>query len=376
LGAVGVIGGMIIGSGMFALPYAVSISGLWGSIIGAAVAFFAVVSIHLAYGEVIVNTPGTHRLPGYTRLYLGKVLGNLEKVSQFLFFNAALLVYGVLGGIFLSTIFGGGAAFWAIVFFGAGSLILLVSNIERIGFVNFLLALPLIGATLWISFLAYRSGEISNLSFVGTDPFFAFGIFMFSLTGLAVIADAREIFSAKSVAPAGGQRSSLKSAILLGTAVPLILYVIFVTAVLMASGSGVTQDALSGLADTLGKQVVVFGAFIGILAMFTSYLALGYDLKEIYELDIGVGAVLSWVLVVLIPISLFLLGAKDFIKLISIIGGLFIVWDGLIVIFILRKMRRTVTEAVRFLSFGGLHQAILILIFIASIVYEVVYQIL
>lgn len=116
--SVGVIGGMIIGSGMFALPYAVSVSGFWGAIIGAALAFFAALSIHLVYGEVVVNTREKHRLPGYAKLYLGTLVGNLSKLASILGFNAVLLIYGALGGFFLSLIFGGEYDYLGSYFFG------------------------------------------------------------------------------------------------------------------------------------------------------------------------------------------------------------------------------------------------------------------
>jgi len=366
--SVGIIGGMIIGSGMFALPFAVQVSGFWGSLIGAAVALFAVLSIHLAYGEIVANTPGSHRLPGYANIYLGRWAGNFEKFAQVLGFNIILLVYGVLGGIFLSIIFGGSTFFWALVFFALGGVILLFGSIERIGWLNFVLSLPLVAATLIISFYAGSSGSFANISLSGHDPFFAFGIFIFSLTGLSVIADARSLFRDRA-------DGKLKRSILTGTLFPFILYIIFIGGVLMISGSDVAEDALSGLAGVLGKEIVILGAIVGILAVFTSYLSLGYDLKSIFEFDIKTGSFPAWLLVAIVPIMIFALGAEDFTKLISIIGGMFIAFDGIFVIFILRSLRKRSSQIKHFLSFGPAMQVFLGLVFITSIIYELVYQV-
>lgn len=368
--ALGVFGGMIIGSGMFALPYAVSISGLWPSILGAALAFFAVLSIHLAYGEIVANTAESHRLPGYASIYLGKLVGNLTKTTQLVSFNVILLIYGVLGGVFLSTIFKALPPFWwTIIFFGFGSLIFLKNSIAKIGFINFILTLPLILAILIISALSLAGGSIANITFQASDPFFAFGVFVFSLTGLSVIADARDIFGK------GGEVHKLKGVILWGTFVPLILYIIFVVAVLAISGSGVTIEAIAGLQNVLGDKITILGAIIGFLAMFTSYLVLGYDLKEIYELDMGMPRFTSWILSAGIPASIFILGFANFVKLISIAGGILIALDSFWVIFILRKMRSLGGQKLQFLSFGTLHQISLIIIFTLSIVYELVYHV-
>jgi len=367
--AVGIISGMIIGSGMFVLPYAVSVSGFWGALIGGTLAFFAVLSVHLAYGEIVVNSPESHRLPGYTTLYLGKLIGNFEKFVQILGFNIALLVYGTLGGLFLSIIFGGSVYIWALVFFGVGGVLLFLGNIEKIGFVNFLLAIPLVGAILWISFLSIGKGEVANISLSGEDPFFAFGIFVFSLTGLSVIADAYGLFKGKEGA------KKLRSSIMFGTSMPMVLYIIFIIAILMVSGVNVSRDAVTGLSDFLGSNIVVLGAVIAVLAMFTSFLALGFDLKKIYELDVGVHPFLSWVLIALLPILLFVSGANNFIKLIAIMGGIFIAFDGIFVVLILRKMRALGYTTTHFLHFGKVHQIALILIFIASIAYSFIYQV-
>ncbi|OGF79759.1 hypothetical protein A2926_00305 [Candidatus Giovannonibacteria bacterium RIFCSPLOWO2_01_FULL_44_40] len=368
----GVFGGMIIGSGMFALPYAVSVSGLWASLIAAGFAFFAVMSIHLAYGEIVVNTEERHRLPGYVGAYLGKFAGNLNKAGQIIFFNATLLIYAVLGGVFLSTIFGSPPFWWTLIFFAASALILFFENIEGIGFLNFILTIPMVLAILIISFLAFKGGSVANIPLFGPDPFFAFGIFVFALTGLSVIPDAYDIFRFRNVE----EKQPLKKIIALGTIIPIILYAIFIIGALMAVNGPVSQDTISSLEGVLGRRAVILGALVGFLAVFTSFLVLAYDLRQIYRLDAGISKLWAWILSAAVPTALFLLGLTDFIKIISIVGGVFIALDGFFVIFILRKIRKGGISGYKFLPFGPIHQALLILLFAASIVYEIVYQIL
>jgi tyrosine-specific transport protein len=367
--AIGLIGGMIIGSGMFALPYAVSVSGVLGTTLAAIIAYGAVLAIHLAYGEIVANTKERHRLPGYVRMYLGAWAGRLNSIIVVVGFNTGLLVYGTLGGIFLSTMFDGSAFFWTLVFFGLGSIIILVNSIERIGLINFFLAVILIVATLWISFFAFQAGSSTNIVFQNLDPFFAFGIFVFSLTGLSVIADAFGIIRENR------PHEELKKAIVVGTTVPLILYVVFIAAVLMASGADVTKDALRGLIDVLGERVVFMGALVGVFAMFTSYLAMGYDLRKMYELDFGVPSWLSWVVFVVVPIVFFISGFKNFVALISLMGGVLIAFNGIFVVFILRILRKKINNGIRFLRFSVPVQVAIVVVFLASIAYELVYHI-
>ena len=369
--SVGIISGLI-GAGLFALPYSVNVSGAFWSFINLVLAFFAVLSVHLVYGEVVMNTKSLHRVPGYIKIYLGGFFGKLAKITSLLGINAIILVYAILAGIFLSHIFGGSQFVWSLVFLVSNSVVLFLSRAKDIGFLNIILMVPLLLTILFISFLSAKNGSLSNISFLGSDPFFSFGVFVFALSGMSSIADSREVFlNQNNLEAARGLRSS----IVLGTTLPLILYIIFILGVLMASGGTITEDALSGLSGTLGNKILVLGAFMGLLAIFRAALTLSYDLQEIYELDLVEGKRFSWALAGVLPIFLFLIIPKDFIKIISIVGGVLIAIDGILIVFILRKMRRTGQSLIQFINFGKIHQVILIALFVLSIVYEFIYQI-
>ena len=357
LEAVGLIFGMIIGSGIFVLPYSVSVSGIVWGLITAFLAFFGILGVHLAYGEIVLNSDGLHRLPGYAKKYLGKFFGVFATLSQILGFNTVLLIFGGLGGIFLNILFGGNPFIWSLAFFGVASLLLLFENIEGIGFIDFILTMPLIAIIIFISFLSYNGGSFQNINLFGTDRFFSFGVFVFALAGLAAIADARDIFRKKDAADSG---RLLKLAIIYGTAVSFVLYLMFSLGVIMASDGQVTKNAMSGLSGILGQNIVKIGALLGLLSIFRSYLALGYNLNAMYKLDLRLLPAIAWVASLSIPIVLFLAGAKDFLKLISIMGGTFVAFDGIMVVYILRRMRTMGLSKEMLLSFGKLQQYFLI----------------
>lgn len=375
LKAFGIIGGMIIGSGMFALPYAVRISGLWWGMGSAFVAYGAILVIHLAYGEVVLNSHGKHRLPGYVNAYFGRFWGLFEGGAQIIAFNAILLVYAILGGKFFALLFGHGThEAWTLFFLGLSAAILLIRSAQAVGFINLLLTAPLIVATLWISLRAFAAGSLERVWEVsqGTSPFFAFGVFMFSLAGMSVIADAKSVFEKESIIR---KATLLRRAIVLGTTAPLILYIIFIFGVLSISGVDVTEDALTGLIDRLGTNVVRIGALIGFLAVFTSYLSLGYDLREVYKLDRGVSYVVAWALTVIVPGGLFFLEPTSFIQIMALVGGFFVALDGLFIVLLLRAMRKKGEIAHQFLPFPPIVAWALMALFLASATYEVLYQI-
>lgn len=369
--SVGIVSGLI-GAGIFALPYSVNVSGAFWSVFNLILAFFAVMSIHLVYGEIVLNTKNPHRFPGYAKIYLGKFAGRLAKITSLLGLNAIILVYAILSGIFISNIFGGSQFLWSLAFLILSSSILFGSRAKDIGSLNMVLMVPLLGTILYIAFFSAQVGSLNNISFLGSDPFFSFGVFIFALSGMSAIADSREVFlNQENIKAAKGLRSST----ILGTMLPLALYVVFIIGVLMASGNTTTEDALSGLSGILGSKILIFGALMGFLAILRAALTLSYDLQEIYELDFVEQKRLSWAFASVPPIFLFLIIPKDFIKIISIVGGILIAFDGVLAIFILRKMRRMGQSTIQFLNFGKFHQVTLFVIFALSIIYEFVYQI-
>ncbi|OGR65252.1 MAG: hypothetical protein A2X34_09155 [Elusimicrobia bacterium GWC2_51_8] len=149
----------------------------------------------------------------------------------------------------------------------------------------------------------------------------------------------------------------------------------FSLGVIMASDGQVTKNAMSGLSGILGQNIVKIGALLGLLSIFRSYLALGYNLNAMYKLDLRLLPAIAWVASLSIPIVLFLAGAKDFLKLISIMGGTFVAFDGIMVVYILRRMRNIGLAKNRLLSFGKIQQYFLIAVFSLGIIYELIYQI-
>src|SRR3989344_834051 len=71
LKALGLLVGMIVGAGMFALPYVVMRAGLFWGTFHFVLAAVLVTAGHLLYGAVCYRIDERHRLPGFVRKYLG-----------------------------------------------------------------------------------------------------------------------------------------------------------------------------------------------------------------------------------------------------------------------------------------------------------------
>src|SRR3989344_5432749 len=118
LSATATLIGIIVGVGIFGIPYVTAQAGFW---IGQFyIVFLAGVTllVHLLYGEVVERTEGTHRLPGYAEKYLGKGAKRLITVAFFFSGYAALLLYIVIVEELLENLtFQGIPAVWGSILF-------------------------------------------------------------------------------------------------------------------------------------------------------------------------------------------------------------------------------------------------------------------
>lgn len=333
----GLLVGAIVGAGMFALPHVIIRAGVVWGIFHGIVAFLVITALHFLYGRIIFLTPGVHRLPGYARLYLGNAAGAVSFLSTLLGFYGALLAYGILGGLFLRNITGLDAYALSIMFYGIGATALLF-GLRNIGTLNFILTIPLILLVVFLFILAFPFLTIAPLWTASRvlgegipHGFLAYGVALFAFTGLSVIPDVAGIFRRDD-------GRLFRRVLLLGTLIPLALYAVFVATVLGVSGPQTSRDAILGLRAVLGEPAVVVGSLIGLLAVFTSFLALGTDLKNIYRYDYGWSKEAAWLMVSVAPLILFLAGFADFIGAIGFVGGVAIGIDGVIILAMARKL--------------------------------------
>ena len=359
------LSGMIIGVGMFAIPFSFGAAGFWLGAFELGLLAIVVMAIHLCYGEVVLHTKEHHRLPGYARQYLGNRAAKLADVSAFFGISGTLLAYILLGGIFLDGlvkgfIAGSNPLFWSMMLVGAGGVITFFP-LKKTTIVTSVMTALLIGSiVLLIGFLLPRSAAIQLSGFHISNAFLPYGVLLFALTGATVIPDIVTFFK--------GTRSATRSVIAAGSLIPAVLYFFFALAVVGAAGKNVSPDAIAGLLPVAGRTVVVLGNIIGLLAVITSYIPLNISFQAFLHLDMGLSRRLAWAGGLFVPLFLFLLGFQNFLSVISVVGATTVAIDGGLILatyhMILHKRERNITRADMF-KFGILYAVI-----IAGIGYE------
>lgn len=337
LQAILMLSGMIIGVGMFGIPFSFVQSGFWLGAAELIILAGVMVVLHLLYGEIVLHTSAYHRLPGYVALHLGKHALPLAWFSSIFGIVGSLLVYLLVGAIFLNAI---ASRFWAnstefiwvLTLVGLGGMITAFS-LKREALINGALTALLIMFVAFLTILLMPQVTVQNLSGVHFEHIFApYGVLLFALSGGVVIPDLITLLKRN--------RAHSRIAIVIGTSIPALLYLGFAFAVTGVAGVGVSTEAITGLTPFVGKEMVFFGSIIGFLAVFTSLVALSSSFQSLLMLDVGFSRIGAVVVGTGLPFLFYLLGFQDFIAIIGVIGTIAVGIDAALILWLFNKIRR------------------------------------
>lgn len=375
-GGILMLAGMIIGAGMFAIPFSFAHAGVLLGTAELIILTAAVIVFHLSYAEVVSGTGEAHRLPGYAGMYLGRwaeyvALGSIAASAI-----GTLLVYLLLGSRFLGDALRvsawvsspAGAAsldFYFVLFIAGIGAAITFFPIRSEAAINAILTAVLI---LFIGFLVYLLSPLVNIAeFRGwtTGNFFIpYGILLFALWGGVLIPDV--------VAFLGGDTRRVKIAVIAGTLLPALVYFLFSLAVVGVSGALTSREALQGLLGTVDEEVVVLGAVVGLLAVFTSFVALQKTFQMMLELDFGVPRLWAWIGANSVPPAFYLFGFTDFIVVIAIVGAIAIGVDAALILCMHYVMKTRRGERIAF--YGLLVRVTLLCIVVGGIGYHLLFM--
>ncbi len=362
--AVAILSGTIIGAGLFALPHITAQVGL--GVVTLYLLFLGLISIliHLFFAEMAVKTKDHIRLPGFAKIYLGLKAEKLALFSGVVGLLGAILAYIILGGEFLSGLFGevfGGSPFiYTLIYFSIGSIFIFfgikaIEKVEFLGVLGFIMVLFLIVVRGW------ESIDFSTVMEVGEgfrgDLFLPYGAVLFSLWGAALIPEVEESLI--------GEKEKLKWVIPVGIIIPVVIYLIFILVVVGITGAETSEEAILGLTNHLNNWVIGLALIFGLLATFTSFVTLGLTLKKILWYDMNISKHLSWAIITFVPLVLFLMGADNYINVISFIGAMLLGIDGILILLMYQKHKGLKHK---FMTYP------IIMVLLLGILYNIVYN--
>lgn len=365
---VSILVSMIIGVGFFALPYITLRTGF-----PLMLAYFLVLGtitiiIHLMFGKLALKTPDFKRFPGFVKFYLGKDIEKISLFSSIIGGLGGLLAYLIVGSTFLenllSPFFNIGTNNYIFIYFALGAFFVF-SGIKIISKLSFWL-LGFFFLVLIAMFNNFSSMVQVNNLFLGSahtikDFFLPYGAVLYSVWGVSLIPEIEETLR--------GKKQLMGKTIFWATLVPMIVYLCFIYLILGLTGVNTTEMALVGLESHIGPEIANLALILGTLTTFTSYVASGLVLKKVFMYDLKIKKELAWVITCFVPLIFLLAGLNNFIKTISLLGGIGLSIDG---IFILLMYKESINRE------KGTHRKYfwfspLIVIFILGIIYELVY---
>ena len=322
--------GTIIGAGILGLPYVFSRSGfliglMWLLILGGIVMY-----TFLCLGETSLRTKDSHQLPWLAKRYLGRRYQWIMLFAVIFGIYTALIAYLIGESQSLSILFTNNSdnaiyfalGFWLIMAFFLKEGLKNLRKIETYGVLAIILIIII------ILFWYYQDIDYGNLININLqNVFLPFGVVLFALMGFTSIPELEMVIK--------GSEKKFKKAIILGVLMPIIIYVVFSLIFVGVLGTDVPQVSTTGL----GKLVILLGIF----TMLTSYFILSLSLKDVFRLDFGFSRTLTFVLVSIVPLVIYLTMYKlqmlSFIKVIGIGGVISGGLTGILILFIAKNAK-------------------------------------
>ena len=316
----------IVGIGTFALPYVFKSSGFLISSIWMLFLGLGIMLIQYFHFLVLQKTNGASLL-SLVGKYYGRSMEFLAFLAIIFGLILTLTAYLILAYNFLSLI-SCSALVWLMIFWALASLPIFLKN-------SFFSGLEFLGAVSLI-FLIFiivisNSFHFNNLNLISVnfaDIFLPFGVIFFALAGWT--ADGAIYRASKSQ---NLSQSSVKRIFILGPILAIIFYFIFVVLAL-ALNIIIVPDFISGINWPIYKLVPII--FLGLILIWTSYFPIGLEVKKEMEsfrwLKNSAG-----IIVLFLPFILYFFGF-NFLKIISLVGGIFIALEYVFLALIIEKL--------------------------------------
>lgn len=332
--------GTIVGAGIFGIPFAMVKSGIVPGLFYLFLLGGIICLLHLLFGEVCLRTSGKHRLVGYAALYLGKRGKVVATLTLLFVLVGTLLAYLILVGEFSEIIFGSFLPFSSAIFtvlFSVGAFFLVLSGRQLIAKIEFFTNILFIGAiaALLVFALPYVKGfevplfDVSNVS----NLFLPFGVLLFAFAGFEAIPEVMSFLRDRNA------RTKLDNVIVWSSVITGAFFLLFALIVVGVSGLTTSSDAFSGLVPFLGQSIIAFGALIGIVIIADSFLVIGNYLKNSLRHDFNFSYVPAALVAMGVPLALFLLGFRQFIGVVGLVGGVTGAVEGILIMLMFRKAK-------------------------------------
>lgn len=317
-----------IGVGFLALPSALHKFGtFWG------LAFMVLVTtllmvINVAYSDIIVSDKGNKQIPGYARKYLGKFFGMFSTVVITLGNLGALLAFGIISGSALQVILEHiGISLSSTVLslgFAVTGMLVMKYGVKLISKVTMYSIFLIFGAIILLLVLAIPNMDFSNVTplNLGSMGFF-FGTTLFAMFGTYTLPVIDEVI--------GYDRKKYRKAVFVSGVVVLVIYIVLALVISLALGGDVTGELVDSIGSISGVSALVLSLLM-VLTTFTTFVLTSNTIHEILHYDYKVNKNIAFFLILITTLVLIAINKIDFEIIISVVGRISNVIQGVFII--------------------------------------------
>jgi amino acid permease len=304
--------GTTVGAGIFSLPLVFKQTGLLPFFLLLIILAFVTLRLNIYFAEITHSIKQKHQLPGYVSIVLSKKMGVFSILLHLFSTYGALIAFASIGGTFLSHLLGTRPEIGRMLFFAIATGLLLFSGskMEKLDEVfaagkGILFALLIVVAFLFYPFSKYHQAPL-----IGTSPYLAYGLILFSLTGFSII-------------PELHPEKQYKKTIWMAQFLIVLLYLIFTVAL--------SPYVIGGAFQFANPLMAAFVNVTGLVSVFTTYLLLSLVTKDVYRKDIKMNEKGAFGFTAGIPFLAIFFHVDGFMKMLSLTGGIFLGGIGLFI---------------------------------------------
>jgi tyrosine-specific transport protein len=333
--AIAMMVGLIVGAGILGIPYVIAKAGFLIGLVIIIVIGLVFLVLNLYMGEIVLRTHGKHQLTGYMEKYLGKY-GKLGMMFSMMFgIYGALTAYLIGEGETLRTIFSPiidlPSLVYMILFFIFVTFIM-SRGLKEAGRTELITIFIMIGVIILISIFSLPYFQGSNLlEFHPSFVFYPIGVIIFAFISSASVPEVAMLLTK--------HKKNIKSALMIGSSIPIIIYLVFSFAIvgvigienfeLLAPNQRIATVALSYYTSPF---LGMFANIFAIGAMFTSFIALGLALVQMYMFDYHFKKTTAFILTLGVPLLFALAKISTFIVVLGITGVIAGALDGILIV--------------------------------------------
>lgn len=324
-GAAAIVAGNGIGSGVMAIPYFVSRTGILGGIIAFLASYLISVLLHLYIAQILLVTGETADILSSFNVYLFK--GRFKNVLKTSFFiimvvvletNLAAYISGassIMSGLMENV----NETVFKVAFFVLAAVIVLLGL--RAICVSEKVTVSIMGAILLIAvcFSLKNINPDMNAGLMPAEGVSALGGFaatfsmiMFSFSAIFAVPQVIECLDK--------DEKKIRQSIFYGLLMNLVISLI-VTVCAVITSNEVTKVAIVGWADAVGGVIRILGSVFILFAMFTSYWSIGFATTEIISNQTKKTFGLSFVLATVPALILTFVLSSGFMEYMKMAGG-------------------------------------------------------